>query len=217
MGLIPTMPDHSLEKPAHCRRKEARPTEIIAAALHLFDEKGYAATRLDDVALRAGVSKGTIYLYFDSKEALFNAVVREGLMTALSGWEVRLANDAGNSSNLLGEFVLDFSRMFGSDQAGAVLKLALSEAGNFPDIAHTYHDCVIVPGIDLLRKVVMRGMARQEFRSVNPEIAAHIILAPLLMRVIWEHSFSCGGSVVPTERYLAEYLDLILEGLQSSG
>ena len=77
MGLIPTMPDHSLEKPAHCRRKEARPAEIIAAALHLFDEKGYAATRLDDVALRAGVSKGTIYLYFDSKEALFNAVVRE--------------------------------------------------------------------------------------------------------------------------------------------
>lgn len=217
MDLIPTMPDHSLEKPAHCRRKEARPAEIIAAALHLFDEKGYAATRLDDVALRAGVSKGTIYLYFDSKEALFNAVVREGLVAALSGWEVRLANDAGNSSNLLGELVLDFSRMFGSDQAGAVLKLALSEAGNFPDIAHTYHDCVIVPGIDLLRKIVMRGMSRREFRSVNPEIAAHIILAPLLMRVIWEHSFSCGGSVVPTERYLAEYLDLILEGLQSAG
>lgn len=185
--------------------------------MHLFDEKGYAATRLDDVALRAGVSKGTIYLYFDSKEALFNAVVREGLVAALSGWEVRLANDAGNSSNLLGELVLDFSRMFGSDQAGAVLKLALSEAGNFPDIAHTYHDCVIVPGIDLLRRVVMRGMARREFRSVNPEIAAHIILAPLLMRVIWEHSFICGGSDVPTERYLAEYLDLVLEGLQSAG
>ncbi|MFY9329058.1 MAG: TetR/AcrR family transcriptional regulator [Georgfuchsia sp.] len=208
------MPDHSLEKPAHCRRKEARPTEIIAAALHFFDEKGYAATRLDDVALRAGVSKGTIYLYFDSKEALFNAVVREGLVKALSGWEVRLANDAGNSSNLLGELVLDFSRTIGSDQAGAVLKLVLSEAGNFPDIAHAYHDCVIAPGIDLIRKVVMRGMARQEFRSVNPEIAAHIILAPLLMRVIGERSFSCGRPGISTEQFLAKYLDLVLGGFR---
>lgn len=203
----------SLKKAVHRRRKNARPSEIIAAALPLFGENGYAATRLEDVANCAGISKGTIYLYFDSKETLFNAVVREGLVTALSGWEVRLANDAGNSSNLLGELVLDFSRMFGSDQAGAVLKLALSEAGNFPDIAHTYHDCVIVPGIDLLRKVVMRGMARREFRSVNPEIAAHIILAPLLMHVILERSFSCDRPGVSTEQYLTKCLDLILEGI----
>jgi len=203
----------SLKKAVHRRRKNARPSEIIAAALPLFGENGYAATRLEDVANCAGISKGTIYLYFDSKETLFNAVIQKGLATSLSGREVRLANDTGNSSNLLREFVLDFSRTIRSGQVGAMLKLVLSEAGNFPAIAHIYHDCVIAPGIDLLRKIVMRGMGREEFRSVNPETAAYIILAPLLMHVILERSFSCDRPGVSTEQYLTKCLDLILEGI----
>jgi len=189
--------------------------EIVAAALHLFNEKGYTATRLDDVALHAGISKGTIYLYFDSKEALFNAVAREYLVMTLRGWkEQQLENYAGNSSNLLEELVLDFFQTIGSDQVGGLLILVLSEADNFPEIVHAYHDCVIAPGIDLLRKVVMRGMAHREFRLVNPEVVSHIIMAPLLMRVIWEHSFSYRAPSVPTEHYLAEYFDLILEGFR---
>jgi len=206
---------HSSEKPIRRRRKDARPSELTAAALQLFIEKGYAATRLDDVAARAGVAKGTLYLYFDSKEALFNAVVREGLVPALSEWKERLADYAGSSPDLLREVVLDFWRVVGSGQAGGLLKLVLSEAGNFSDFAHIYHDAVIAQGIDLLRAVVARGMARGEFRAVDTEAVAHIVMAPLLMRVIWEHSFGRGVPSVPTKRYLAEYLDLMLSGLRS--
>jgi len=206
---------HSSEKPMRRRRKDARPSELTAAALQLFVEKGYAATRLDDVAARAGVVKGTLYLYFDSKEALFNAVVREGLVPALAEWKERLANCAGSSPDLLREVVLDFWRVVGSGQAGGLLKLVLSEAGNFSDVARIYHDGVIAQGIDLLREVIVRGIARGEFRSVNPEVVAHIVMAPLLMRMIWEHSLGCGVPRVPTKRYLAEYLELMLSGLRS--
>lgn len=210
------MPCHSVEKPVRRRRKEARPSELTAAALQLFVEKGYAATRLDDVAARAGVAKGTLYLYFDSKEALFNAVVREGLVPALADWKERLANYDGSSPDLLREVVLDFWRVVGSGQAGGLLKLVLSEAGNFSNFAHIYHDAVIAQGIDLLREIVARGMARGEFRAVDTEAVAHIVMAPLLMRMIWEHSLGRGVPGVPTKRYLAEYLELTLSGLRSA-
>ncbi|MBK8762330.1 MAG: TetR/AcrR family transcriptional regulator [Sulfuritalea sp.] len=206
-----------LGKTVRRRRKDARPSELTAAALQLFIEKGYAATRLDDIAARAGVVKGTLYLYFDSKEALFNAVVREGLVPALSlsEWKERIADYAGSSPDLLREVILDFWRVVGSGQAGGLLKLVLSEAGNSSDFAHIYHDAVIAQGIDLLRAVIARGMARGEFRAVDTEAVAHIVMAPLLMRMIWEHSLGCGVPGVPTKRYLAEYLELMLSGLRS--
>jgi len=209
------MAGDSLEKPVRRRREEARPSELKAAALQLFIEKGYAATRLDDVAARAGVVKGALYLYFDSKEALFSAVVREGLVPTLPEWKKRLANYAGSSPDLLREVSLDFWRVVESGQVGSLLKLVLSEAGNFSDFAHIYQDAVIAQGIDLLRAVVARGMARGEFRAVDTEAVAHIVMAPLLMRMIWEHSLGRGVPGVPTKRYLAEYLELTLSGLRS--
>ena len=111
-----------LGKTVRRRRKDARPSELTAAALQLFIEKGYAATRLDDIAARAGVVKGTLYLYFDRKEALFNAVVREGLVPALSlsEWKERIADYAGSSPDLLREVILDFWRVVGSGQAGGL-------------------------------------------------------------------------------------------------
>lgn len=201
------------ERPVRRRRKEDRPSELTAAALELFAEKGYAATRLDDVAARAGVSKGTLYLYFGGKEALFNAVVREGLVSALSQWKEWPENYTGRASDLLREVLLSFWRVIGSGEVGGLLKLVLSEAGNFPEIARFYHDEVIARGAALVHKVVAYGVARGEFRTLNPDAAAHIMLAPLLMRTIWEHSLACGAPSVPPERYLAECFDLMRAGL----
>lgn len=209
------MAGHSSEKPVRRRRKDARASALTAAALQLFIEKGYAATRLDNAAARADVVQGTLYLYFDSKEALFNAVVREGLVPALSERKERLADYAGSSPDLLRELVLDFRRVVGSGQAGGLLKPVLSEAGNFSDFARIYHDAVIAQGIDLLRAVVARGMARGEFRAVDTEAVAHIVMAPLLMRMTWERSLGRGVPGVPTKPYLAEYLELKLSGLRS--
>lgn len=207
---------YSSVKPVRRRRKDARPSEVKAVALQLFIEKGYAATRLDDIAARAGVVKGTLYLYFDSKEALFNAVVREGLVPVLSEWKERLADYAGSSPDLLREVVLDFWEVLGSGQAGGLLKLVLSEGRNFSDFAHVYHDAVIAQGINLLRAVVARGIARGEFRAVETEAVAHIVMAPLLMRVIWEQSLGHSVTGMPTKRYLSKHLELMLSGLRSS-
>lgn len=201
---------------SHRRRKEARPGELTAAALTLFVEKGYAATRLDDVAALAGVSKGTLYLYFDSKEALFKAVVREGLLPVLAEGEGLVAGYAGDSAALLREVVGGFWRQIGSQHIGGIPKLIFAEARNFPEIARFYHEEVILRGTALVRSVIERGMARGEFRPVDLAAAIHLVIAPVLMRMIWRHSIDCCAAAgVTDERYFAEYFEFILRALSA--
>jgi len=110
----------------------------------------------------------------------------------------------------------DFWRMVGATPIGGLPKLIFAEAENFPEIARFYHDQVIARGVALTRGVVARGIARGEFQTLDPDAAAHVVIAPLLMRMIWEHSLGCCGVPgVPTERYLAEYLELMLGGLRN--
>lgn len=195
------------------RRKDARPAELIAAALDLFVEKGFAATRLDDVAARAGVSKGTLYLYFDSKEALFKAVIEQGILPVLDQGESRLAKFRGPAPDLLREILLTWWQLVGATRLGGIPKLMISEASNFPEIAQYYHDAVIARGRNLLRQVLERGIAAGEFRPVNVDVAIDVIFAPVLMLAIWRHSMSvCGGEQDPAV-YLNLHHDLVLNGL----
>jgi AcrR family transcriptional regulator len=201
-------------KPTHRRRKEARPAELTAAALELFVEKGYAATRLEDVAALAGVSKGTLYLYFDSKEALFKAVVREGLLPALAEGEKLVAGFTGDSATLLREVGTGMWRLIGAQRIGGIPKLIFAEARNFPEIASFYHQEVILRGTALIRSVIERGMASGEFRKVDVDAAIHIVLAPVLMRMIWRHSLDiCAAASIPDETYFNEYFEMMLRGL----
>jgi AcrR family transcriptional regulator len=205
------------EKTTHRRRKEARPAELTAAALELFVEKGYAATRLDDVAALAGVSKGTLYLYFDSKEALFKAVVREGLLPALAEGEKLVARFAGNSEELLREVGSGMWQMIGAQRIGGIPKLIFAEARNFPEIARFYHQEVILRGTALIRSVIARGMASGEFRQVDLDATIHIVLAPVLMRMIWRHSLDiCAAAGIPDETYFNEYFEMMLRGLRAN-
>ncbi|MDX9994727.1 MAG: TetR/AcrR family transcriptional regulator [Rhodocyclaceae bacterium] len=199
------------------RRKEARPAELTAAALDLFVDKGYAATRLEDVATRAGVSKGTLYLYFDGKEALFKAVVREGLLPALAEGELLVANFDGNSTDLLREVIGGMWRLIGSQRIGGIPKLVFSEAHNFPEIARFYHDEVIRRGTALIRSVIERGVASGEFRSTEVNATIHVVIAPVLMRMIWRHSLDCCTEAgVSDEAYFTEYFDTLLHGLYAT-
>ena len=125
------------------RRKDARPSELTAAALELFVDKGFAATRLDDVAARAGVSKGTLYLYFDSKEALFKAVIEEGIVPTLAAAELQLAEHNGSSVALLRKLLFGWWQHIGGTRLAGVPKLIISESRNFPELAQYYHDKVI--------------------------------------------------------------------------
>ncbi len=202
-------------KPQPRRRKEARPAELTAAALELFVEKGYAATRLEDVAARAGVSKGTLYLYFENKAALFKAVVREGLLPALEQVEAVVAGFEGDSETLLREVVGTLWRLVGSQRIGGIPKLVFAEARNFPEIARFYYEEVIRRGTTLVRLVIERGIARGEFRPLDVGAAIHVVVAPLLMRMIWRHSLDCCTAAgVSDERYFAEYFAIALRGLR---
>lgn len=196
------------------RRKEARPAELTAAALELFVEKGFVGTRLDDVAARAGVSKGTLYLYFDSKEALFKAVIREGILPILDEGAGMVDNFTGASADLLRGLILEWWKRIGSTTLGGVPKLMISEAGNFPELAAYYNDTVITRGRELMRRVLQRGIAGGEFRAVEVETAIDVIFAPVLMMLIWRHSLgACGCGSHDPKSYLQTHLDLALNGL----
>ena len=195
------------------RRKTARPAEILSAALASFAERGFAATRLDDVAARAGVTKGTLYLYFDSKEELFKAVVRQELVPNLERAEALVAGSAAPSLDLLDQLVRDFARIIGSP-LGAIPKLVLTEAGNFPDLARFYREAVVERGKALFRRVIERGVAAGELQPVDTESVVLCVIAPLLLACLWRHSFEPHSSrPLDIEALFRAQLDLLRRGL----
>jgi AcrR family transcriptional regulator len=195
------------------RRKDARPSELTAAALELFVEKGFAGTRLDDVAARAGVSKGTLYLYFDSKEALFKAVIEEGIVPALAAAEQQMASFSGSAAVMLRSLLIGWWQQIGSTRLGGIAKLIISESRNFPEVAQYYHDRVIARGRSLLRAALKRGIDAGEFRPMNVESCIDVAIAPLLMLAIWRHSFCYCGNDIDPRVYLDTHVDLLVNGL----
>jgi AcrR family transcriptional regulator len=198
------------------RRKDARPQELMAAALDLFVERGYAATRLDDVASRAGVSKGTLYLYFTNKEELFKAVVRENLFPLLTEAEEIIDGYAGSSRDLFREFIFLWWERMGETKLAGITKLMMAESGNFPEVAQFYHDEVISRNNALIIRMLDRGIKRGEFRNINTEEAKKIICAPVIMLMLWKHSFNaCQLESTSPKEYLGTFVDLMLNGLLS--
>src|SRR5579863_6328670 len=171
------------------RRKEARPGEILDAALACFAERGFAATRLDDVAKRAGVTKGTLYLYFPNKEELFKAVVRQSIVASIARGEALVAGSAEPAPALLERLIHHWAQVIPTP-ASAIPKLVLAEAGNFPDIARFYLDEVVNRGMELIRGVIRAGIARGEFRAVDVESGAFCVMAPMVLAMQWRHSFA---------------------------
>jgi TetR/AcrR family transcriptional regulator len=202
--------------PKRERRKEARPGELLAAALALFVEKGYAATRSEEVARRAGVSKGTLFLYFASKEELFKAVVRENIVGRFAEWEVEFETHTGSTPELLRYALMMWWERVGNSPAGGISKLMMSEAANFPELAAFYQQEVIDPGRDLIRRILQRGVDRGEFRPVDMEHAIYAVLAPMIFLMSWRHSFgACVGSaqmLIP-DKYLEQQVNILLHGL----
>lgn len=204
----------SKSKPRWERRKDARPQELLAAALDLFVERGYAATRLDDVAACAGVSKGTLYLYFENKEELFKAVVRENLVPVLDEAEAMLEAYQGRSADLFRQFILCWWERIGATKLSGITKLMMAESGNFPQVAKFYHDEVISRSRNLIVELLDRGIRRGEFRNIDRAYATSVIVAPILMLMMWKHSFSaCQTEPISPEKFLGCFIDLLSHGL----
>jgi len=191
----------------------------LTAALDLFVEKGYAATRVEEVARRAGVSKGTLFLYFASKEELFKAVVRENLSLRFPQWSMLLDQFPGTSAELLRYAMGQWWSLVGDTKASGISKLMMSEASNFPELAAFYQSEVIEPGNALIRRILQRGVERGEFRPLDLQYGVHTVLAPMLYLVVWKHSFGAciaqGSPLVP-EAYLNAQIDILLHGLSVS-
>jgi len=170
------------------RRKDARPGEIVAAALACFAERGFAATRLDDVAKRAGVTKGTLYLYFPNKEDLFKAVVRQSVVANIAFSEALVDESPESAPVVLEQLVARLSAAVMAP-ASAIPKIVIAEAGNFPDIARFYLEEVIHRGLGLFRKLLKLGIARGEFAPMDIDATAYCIVAPMVMGMLWRHSF----------------------------
>jgi TetR/AcrR family transcriptional regulator len=198
------------------RRKEARPGELLDAALDLFVEKGFAATRAEEVAARAGVSKGTLFLYFPSKEELFKAVVRENISGRFSAWNDEFESFQGNTPDMLRYCMKVWWDRLGATRASGITKLIISEARNFPEIASFYQQEVIGPGRELIERILRRGMERGEFHLKDVEYAAYSIIAPMIFLIMMKHSLGVcvpSGMEMDPERYIASQVETVLHGL----
>lgn len=198
------------------RRKEARPGELLDAALDLFVEKGFAGTRAEEVAARAGVSKGTLFLYFQSKEELFKAVVRENISGRFKQWNDEFETFEGTASEMLAYCMTVWWERVGATRASGITKLMMSEAGNFPEIAAFYQTEVIQPGQALIRRIMQRGIDRGEFRQLDLDYAIYSVVAPMIFLILAKHSSgTCADPRLPgnAAKYIATQVDTILHGL----
>jgi TetR/AcrR family transcriptional regulator len=198
------------------RRKEARPGELVAAALDLFVEKGFAATKAEEVAKRAGVSKGTLFLYFPSKEELFKAVVREHVGSTIREGLEELKAFVGTSSELVSFLITEWWSRYGATKASGISKLMMSESHNFPELAQYYQQEVILPGHALMRMAIERGVKSGEFREVDLDYAVFSLLAPVMFLIMWKHSMAgCmpAGKPLDPQRYLKSQIEMVIEGL----
>jgi AcrR family transcriptional regulator len=199
------------------RRKEERPHELLEAAMTLFVERGFAATRSEEVATRAGVSKGTLYLYFPSKVDLFKAVIRTHLTAPIAEAQALADQFSGPTDELLRTLILMIWDRVGLSAAGSICKVIVAEARNFPDVAQFYVQEVIDPTHRLLGSVLRRGIARGEFRAIPVESAIPALIAPALLLAMHQHSIGacpqCGGDPQADRAAIETQIDLILHGL----
>jgi AcrR family transcriptional regulator len=201
-------------KPRWERRKDARPQELLEAAIDLFVERGYAATRLEDVARRAGVSKGTLYLYYENKEELFKAVVRSNIVPVIGEAEASVAEFDGHSADLLRHLIHSWWQRLGATKASGIIKLVMAEADNFPELARFYQEEVINRGTKAMSSMLERGIARGEFRRIDVNMMTQVLVAPMLSLIMWKHSIGpCPRTELEPQAFLDTFLDMALHGL----
>lgn len=199
------------------RRAEARPAEIVQAAYEIFAEKGFAAARLDDIAKRAGVSKGALYLYFETKQDIFEAVVKDAVAPNIGAIETFALGFPGPFEQLLLMMIPRVAEIASHSGMGKVIKMVIGESGNFPEIARIWHDDVIAKGIGILTNAVTQAQERGEVRAGDPRLHALSIAGPLLAAVIFRETFVPVGAKpfdIPT--LMQQHLDNVLPGLLTS-
>jgi AcrR family transcriptional regulator len=201
-------------KPRWRRRKDARPDEILRAALEVFADRGFAVTKLEDVARRAGVTKGTIYLYFENKDALFKELIRQTIVPVIAKGEAIAQAFTGSARDLFERLVREYWRLVGETSLSSIPRLMIAEAGNFPELARFYYEEVVTRGHRLMSGVLERGIKAGEFKNVDLAVATKLAMAPLLHAAVARKAFAaCMPEGFDVPSYLDTHIDLFLHGI----
>jgi AcrR family transcriptional regulator len=197
-----------MAQPRYRRRKEDRPQEITEAAFAAFAEKGYAATRVEEVARRAGVSKGLLYLYFKTKEELFKAVVRSVVMPRVDALEAELDRSELTAEAFIRGPVLEFMKRVPGSAVSVVIRLMIAEAPKHPDLVEFYWENVASRGLGALQRIIDRGVADGEFRHSAVNDLPQLLLAPVMMSVVWGLVFA--NRTLDTDTLIETNIEMIL-------
>lgn len=196
------------------RRPDARPAEILAAALELFAERGFSATRMEDVAKRAGLSKAGVYLYFEDKMALLKALVTEMAGANISVARGIVEKHEGPVAPLLATIFTFLARQLRDTRFPELIKVVISESRAHPDVGRLYLDSVIAQGLPLFEGLIRRGIASGEFRAVDAGHAVKTLIAPMLLAAIWKTVLEpLGAEALDVESYATQHMDICLKGL----
>ncbi|HST37126.1 MAG TPA: TetR/AcrR family transcriptional regulator [Allosphingosinicella sp.] len=196
------------------RRKDARPSDIVAAALTVFGEKGFAGARIEEIARRAGVSKGTVYLYFETKSDIFRAVVHDAIIPNIEDLKRSILALDLPFAQILSMLLPRFAALVTELPVGAVVKMVVGESRNFPELAKVWHDEVVQQGVGLLSALIERGQSRGEIRPGDPRTHAFSIMGPILIGMLWRETFTpVGGAAVNLPAIARQHAETILGGL----
>ncbi|MFP5328622.1 MAG: TetR family transcriptional regulator [Alphaproteobacteria bacterium] len=207
-----------MKPPRWQRRAEDRPREICSAALEVFAEKGFAAAKVDDIARRAGVSKGTLYLYFKDKEDVFRAVVRDTVAPNIE--TVSKAVIAGDLpfAQVVPLLLQRFAEVEQRLPIGAVAKMVIGESRNFPELAKVWHDQVASRALAVVGEAIARAQAKGEVRPGDPRLFAYSLLGPMLMGALWRATLQpVGGAPLDLHALAKQHAATILSGLLAEG
>ena len=200
--------------PKFRRRKADRPNEILEAALAVFAENGFAAAKLDEIARRAGVSKGALYLYFETKEDIFRAVVGQVIAPNMTAVKAMAAAHPGPFSDLIRGVALAVAHLAQHSPLGAVAKMVLGEARNFPELARVWHDELVTQALGAIAEAVRAAQARGEVRPGDPRTYALQFIAPLLVGVMWRETFvPVGAEPFDLSKLMSQHVETLLHGL----
>lgn len=208
-------PSH--QEPRWRRLPEERPRQILEAAREVFGEHGLAASRLDDIAKRAGLSKGTIYLYFPNKEELFREMVRQMVVSQIEQGEQELNTMNESATDLLTQFLRSYWRFIRSPQFAPLFRLIHAEIHSFPDLARFYAEEVIARVHRLIAAIITRGIESGEFRQLDPKVVARMVPAPFVMHGLWCTHRECFTSVAKgsDEQVLEELMQYTLNAIEA--
>ena len=202
-------------QPKFKRRKADRPDEIIAAAMAIFADKGFAAARLDDIAARAGVSKGALYLYFATKEDIFRAVIEHGVAPNLGRIQTVLADRHATFSDLLRAFAATVANIAADTPVGGIIKMVIGESRNFPELARAWRERLVEPALAAMTAAIAAAQARGELRACDPRHAAISLVSPMLLGVIWRETFvPVGAQPLDIPTLAQQHVELWLRGMR---